>query len=244
MISGYESYSFRKRHVAAPVLALLRFLALLLIVYHLVSGLLVAAYRVDSVSMQPALRPGERVLASPLPLGLPVPLAPEQVRRYREPVRGDLVVFRPPSSPQMGGFSQTLEGVVRFFTFNRRSLAMNAGRPVPRLMIKRVIGIPGDTVRMEDMVAYIKPADHAGFQIETQVVPTAYQVEGALENWHPDLPFSGDLAPTVLGRGEYLLLGDNRAHSSDSRAWGAVSRDRIWGVVLIRYWPVSRFGRL
>jgi signal peptidase I len=50
------------------------------------------------------------------------------------------------------------------------------------------------------------------------------------------------VAPTRIPAGRYVVLGDNRSQSCDSRAWGTVARDAIVGKVLLRYWPPTRIG--
>ncbi len=134
--------------------------------------------------------------------------------------------------------------MLRFFTLNNRSIDEGPDRrPVARFEIKRVIGVPGDTVRMERLRAYVRPAGHVGFQEEQELVPRAYTVDArpAVE-WPADLPFGGDTGEITLGDAEYFLLGDNRAHSSDSRSWGPVPEALIRGRTLARYWPVTRLG--
>ena len=65
-------------------------------------------------------------------------------------------------------------------------------------------------------------------------------------------PYLGGLPSSVglgesewdLGAGEYLVLGDNRAHSTDSRDFGPIQRDRIVGRAWVRYWPFRSWGTL
>ncbi|MGH2544355.1 MAG: signal peptidase I, partial [Ardenticatenaceae bacterium] len=47
-----------------------------------------------------------------------------------------------------------------------------------------------------------------------------------------------------LGEGEFFVMGDNRAHSTDSRDFGPVTLERIAGKVIFRLWPLKRFGRI
>jgi signal peptidase I len=84
-------------------------------------------------------------------------------------------------------------------------------------LTKRVIGVPGDTVVGRDGRVFVngrKPDD----------IATA--------------PFP----PTHLGAKQYFVLGDNRSAAQDSRAFGPVPRDAIFGRVFLIYWPLGRFG--
>ncbi len=91
--------------------------------------------------------------------------------------------------------------------------------------IKRVIGLPGDTVEIRDTKVYVD----------------------GVELYEPYInePCSAGSCPNkswTLGPNEYFMMGDNRNHSRDSRAFGQVPRERIIGTALIRYWPPSDWG--
>lgn len=86
--------------------------------------------------------------------------------------------------------------------------------------IKRLIGMPGETVEIRDTVVYINGV--------------------ALVEPYINEPCTLALCPDeewVLANDEYFFLGDNRNHSSDSRRFGPVHRRYVVGRVLVRYWP-------
>ena len=93
--------------------------------------------------------------------------------------------------------------------------------------VKRVIGLSGDRVVMAEGVLFIDGRELA-------------------EPYLGGLPSSVGLGESAwdLGAGEYLVLGDNRAHSTDSREFGAIEGDRIVGQAWTRYWPVRAWGTL
>ncbi len=96
--------------------------------------------------------------------------------------------------------------------------------------IKRVIGLPGETVRI----------DEAGtIYINDQVLDETYGKEIIKE---PGRAFE----PILLGEDEYFVLGDNRNNSSDSRdpSVGNIKQSNIIGKAFIRIWPFSKFGIL
>ena len=245
MLGGYESFSLRRKSRVKPFLRAGAIVALAILLHAIITAVAVFSVRVDSASMVPALAPGERVLATPLAFGIPIRLLPARLRSYGIPHRGDLVVFEVPGAPSHPGLAGLGETLLRFLTLNRHSLYEGPdGRPLTRLMIKRVIGLPGDTVRLERLEAYVRPAGHVGFQAEREIVPRGYAADTRLRiDWPEGLPFGGDADEVSLGEGEYFLLGDNRARSSDSRSWGAVPLGLIRGKALLRYWPPTRLGR-
>ncbi|HUM36822.1 MAG TPA: signal peptidase I [Anaerolineae bacterium] len=111
---------------------------------------------------------------------------------FHEPERGDILVVKP------------LNG-------DKNSIPL----------IKRLIGLPGDTVEARDGRIWIN-----GVAINETYVsgPLAYA-----DRW-------------TLGPDEYFLLGDNRNNSSDSHSWGPLPRENIIGKAVFRYWPLELFG--
>ena len=99
-----------------------------------------------------------------------------------------------------------------------------------QFFIKRVIGLPGETVKIEDNAVYITGGDGQ----------TNRLVESYLsENIETRLPVSG-YGSVALKDDEYFLMGDNREQSLDSRAFGPVQEDYIIGRTWIRGWPFTR----
>lgn len=96
--------------------------------------------------------------------------------------------------------------------------------------IKRIVGLPGETVEIRGGVVRISNEDYPdGF-----VLSEPYLSPG-LNQTQPEMSLT-------LGQEEYFVLGDNRVASSDSRVWGPLPRRFIVGRALIRAWPVSRAG--
>lgn len=97
--------------------------------------------------------------------------------------------------------------------------------------IKRVIGLPGETVEVQNSAVTVFNTEHPdGFRLTEPYLPS-------------DLQFRGTIRFT-LEESEYVVLGDNRPQSSDSRSWGALERRFITGRAVFRAWPVQRFGVL
>ncbi len=91
--------------------------------------------------------------------------------------------------------------------------------------IKRVVGVPGERVLIAEGMLYVDDREIG-------------------EPYLGGLPSSVGLGESAwdLGEGEYLVLGDNRAHSTDSREFGPIMGDRIVGRAMVRYWPLSGWG--
>jgi signal peptidase I len=171
-----------------------------------VKAWIVNPYRIPSPSMEPTLhcaRPefgceadrSDRVLANRF------------IYHFRDPKRGEIVVFH---APQLA----TRECTGGIF-------------------VKRVIGLPGEVWSERDGHTYID-----GRRIsEPYVQPDRRDMESKTML---DIPPAGKLHR--IPKDMFLMEGDNRAHSCDSRVWGLVPRSSIIGKVFFTYWPLGRIG--
>lgn len=135
----------------------------------------------------------------------------------RDPGRGDIVVFdRPETSP--------------------------AGPDDPEVLIKRVIGLPGERVASRGGRVYVD-----GQLLEESYLPEGTVTRiGCRETWgscdRVDPEAEG--YELVVPDGAYLVMGDNRSYSSDGRDFGPIEQELIVGRAVLRVWPFSRFGGL
>ena len=95
-----------------------------------------------------------------------------------------------------------------------------------QLFVKRVIGLPGETVNIVDGKVYINDSE-----------------EPLDDSFCPEVP-EGSFGPYEVPEGSYFMLGDNRNHSMDSRYWQNtfVEKDAILAQVAVRYWPLNKMG--
>lgn len=91
-----------------------------------------------------------------------------------------------------------------------------------RDFVKRIIGLPGDTVEIRDGYVYINGN------------PLSEDYVSNRDNY--------SMEPVKIPPGHYFAMGDNRPNSADSRFWGFVPEDNIRGPVFFRYWPLDRIG--
>ena len=93
-----------------------------------------------------------------------------------------------------------------------------------RDLVKRVIGVPGDTVSMKNGLVILNNA----------VLEEPYVTRGD----------STTMPPITLGVSEFFVLGDNRQSSNDSRNWGAVTFEDLIGRAWVKFWPVDKLNIL
>jgi len=248
MIGSVERYSssMRKRRFNLFGSLAFRIVFIALLLYLVVAHFLVSTSRVESVSMSPTLEPADRVLVSSLAYGPRVPLSKARLPGLSKPARGDIVVIRPPYVQDTTFARRLFEPLVAFFTLQKATLRRDLyGERVNASMVKRVIGVPGDTIRLRSFSALIKANGSKEFVPEAKLLPTALPASQALaaKGWDSSLPFSGNSEDIALGEDEYFVLGDNRTESSDSRSWGPIDGSRILAKVIFRYWPPRSIGQ-
>lgn len=247
MIRSYARYTSPglSRGLRKTLASLAQVVLLTFLMYLLIGHFLVSSYRVQSSSMLPTLREGDRILMTPLSYGPKVPFVASWLPGFSQPRRGDLVVLVPPYASTAHPVLAFFDPVFRFFTLQRNSLSEGGGgsstvRARNPCLVKRIIGLPGDTVRLEGYRAFIRAPGETTFRPEQEAIPVGYRpaIRGLLDGWKPEFPLSGNLEEATLGEGEYFVLGDNRMDSSDSRSWGAVRRSAVLGRVFLRFWPL------
>lgn len=95
--------------------------------------------------------------------------------------------------------------------------------------IKRIIGLPGDTVSLSGNALWIN-----GQRLdEPYLAPGTYIFGGS---------YLRENEPVVVPPGQYFVVGDNRPHSKDSREFGPIAKEDFIGLAVLRYWPLNKLG--
>ncbi len=164
---------------------------------------------VPSGSMQPTIRIGDRIMVDKAAYDLRVPLTHVSLLHRADPKRGDIVVLDSDAAGER--------------------------------LVKRVIGVPGDQVALKQDRLYIngQPATYAPITVQgvrdDREDPARYAIEsiGAMQHavrWSvAQQGHSRDFGPVAVPAGKYLLLGDDRDNSADSRYFGFFPRNEITG---------------
>jgi signal peptidase I len=189
----------------APIVEVLVTIAIALALAESVQAAVVKPFEIPSQSMEPTLIPGQRVLVNRLAYAF-----------GGSPARGDIVVFHPPTSL-----------TCRINIPSTEACPVAGAKPASDFFVKRVIGLPGDHLWIEDGHPVINGHE---LRNEPYITPCA-------ESTSCEMPHV-----ITIPRGEYFMMGDNRGDSDDSRYWGPVPRSWIIGEVFATYWPPDRIG--
>lgn len=158
----------------------------------------VQAFKIPSGSMEDTLLIGDHLLVNKFVYGFNLPFAEEPVLSIRDPKRGDIIVFEFPEDKDKSYFSR-------------------------RDFIKRVIGVPGDTIEIRNKNVYING--------ERYLTPEAVYKDGNMTAGPRD-----NMPPVTIPPDKFFVMGDNRDRSYDSRFWRFVDRPLIKGLAFIKYW--------
>ncbi|MDP3725481.1 MAG: signal peptidase I [Nanoarchaeota archaeon] len=178
--SETQNFSVLK-NVAWSFFEIVETLVISLVAVFLVRSFIAQPFLVSGSSMEPGFTDRNYLLVD------------EVSYRFRNPERGEVIVFRYPKNRQA-------------------------------FYIKRIIGLPGETISIER--GDVKITSPAGEEVLEEVYIQPAWTSGSVNE--------------TLKEGEYFVMGDNRNFSFDSRSWGSVQRDEIIGVVRFRLWPVNQ----
>jgi len=189
-----------------PVLILIAFgLALL------IKTFLVQAFYIPSASMVPTLQIGDRVLVNKL------------VYRVREPRRGEIIVFvatHGAATQHRSFFRKVIDNITE---------GLGVAKPADTDFIKRIIGLPGETLQMRDNVVTITTTSGKKLRLNEP-----YAVKDPSQ-----------FGPFTVPPDTLFVMGDNRPNSADSRTrLGPIRRRDVVGRAFIKVWPLGRFGLL
>ena len=202
-----------------------------LAIFLVLRAFLVEAYRIPSGSMIPALLVGDWLFVNKAIYGAHVPFSRASLPAYREPKRGDVVVFVSPYQADE---------------------ASRGADPTPTL-VKRLVGTPGDTLYMRDGLLYVNGiAQRQGFGADTTPEPGLANSVDPLFDWQkkvglkssrfgtaPGQPTHDNWGPLVVPPRRLFMMGDSRYNSKDSRYWGFVPRENVRGKPLFVYYSYN-----
>lgn len=187
---------------------------------------IIEAYRIPSGSMVPTLLVGDWLFVNKLVYGPHIPFTNSNLPGYKDPQRGDVVVFKSPTQ-----IDQPWD-------------------PNPTL-VKLLVGQPGDTLYMRKGVLYLNGAvSKLNFppSSEDQVFDTEdplfewqkrFQLASSRFGAAPAKPSHDNWGPIVIPPGHYFMMGDSRYNSKDSRYWGLVPRENVRGQPMFVYYAYN-----
>ena len=207
---------------------------ILYILYNLLISFGFSVWSVENETMQNSLKSGDRLLFASYTF-------PGMVKDKAPFKRGDIVLIDFSQSVKNRAALRVFDGILRFFTAQRLSIS---GRN-PQVFVKRIIGLPGDELSMNNFIFRVKAAQDPFSLTEFEMADMPYHpiVPQVPALWDDSIPFSGVMESISLGPGEYFAVSDDRSNTNDSRTWGPVPPELIRAKAVFRFWPVTRIGR-
>ena len=145
--------------------------------------------------------------------------------------RGDIVTLEAPSNPVPSVLDIDLENPVAEYNYKPKNIFAKFSYYVLEFnktsYIKRVIGIEGDHIKIEDGKVYLNGEE----------LDEPYLRDGITTN-------GGNYSDIIVPKGCVFVMGDNRIHSTDSRSFGCVPVEKVESKVWIRFWPLHKFGKI
>ena len=183
-----------------------RSVALAVVLFLGIRAFAVEAFKIPTSSMENTLLVGDFLLVNKAVYGPVIPGLNVRLPGFREPQRGDVVVFHPPHEPEKNYVKRLVGAPGDTLEMHDKVLYLN-GAPVPEPYV-HYIDRGGDAV-------------HPGMRWQSN-----HLIASTTRTYHPSRDNWG---PLVVPEDEYFVLGDNRDNSEDSRYWGFVDRDQIRG---------------
>jgi signal peptidase I len=205
-----------------PILILIAFVLALLM-----KTFLVQAFYIPSESMEPTLHGcptcnGDRVLVNKV------------AWRFRQPERGEIVVF----------IAQHDDAHRSFLSRVRSFLTEGLGVTTPKEtdFIKRIIGLPGETVQVTPKGVFITPVRGKKFKLTEPYIARPSANGSLVACGTAACPQGPAQSATKIPAGSYFVMGDNRENSQDSRFRGPIKRTDFVGKAFVKIWPLGRIG--
>jgi len=196
------------------------FIALILFLF--VRTFMIEAFQIPTASMENTLLVGDFLLVNKMVYGAEIPGTDLELVAFEKPSRGDVIVFEPPPT---------------------------AKQPPHTNYVKRIVGVPGDTLQMRGAKLYAN-----GTPIDEPYVKTLKRygdVPNSRFSWQREFlvgsarrrgyrPTRDNWGPLLVPPESYFVMGDNRSNSEDSRYWGFVPEDAIKGRPMVVYYSYDR----
>lgn len=177
---------------------------------------------VQQPSMYPTLKQGQRLILN------------RTIRTtHSVPNRGDIVTFEAPSTSYISAAEADLENPVAQYNYSFNNIFSKFRYYVLEIgkdsYIKRVIGLPGEHIKIENGKVYINGEELQEDYLQPNVVTE-------------DL--GGPFTDITIPENCIFVMGDNRAQSTDSRRFGCIPLEKLESKVWIRFWPLDLFGKV
>jgi signal peptidase I len=243
LLGSYSSFKPQKK-LEVKIVIFIKIILAFFLIYQFVSIFIISSFIVQSSAMEPGITKGQHILSAPILTGASLKLFELKIPGFKETKRGDIVLVRPGNAEKLPWYINVLDPILRFFTLQKKTIDPNRKENWNnQLAVKRIIGIPGDTVKMLNYIYFIKPADETSYKSEEILIEDEYNliIPQIPDNIDSSFPFAGFMVEIKLDENQYFVSNDNRGVYYDSRLYGSISGNNILGPVFFSYLPGFSF---
>lgn len=196
----------------------------------IIKTFIIQTFRIPSGSMESSFLIGDFLVANKF------------VFHFREPKQFEPVIFKYPMDSYNPQPRERYAKIIRPIYWDKKNFFFKYYKR--RDFIKRIIGMPGDTLQIIDKNIYINgkyiKEDYTQ-HIDYRIIP---REKGHLYINSEFIGSRDNFGPLVIPEGKYFLMGDNRDNSSDSRYWGLLDKEFIRGIPILIYWSWDNHHRI
>lgn len=232
------SFVLRKK-LQRKILQIIVFFLIIFTLVNLILTFLIFPFQVGENAMNPEYPNNSLVFVAPC--NFEKPLFFQNYDIYR----GSVVYVASKYQQDISPAKKILNNFCGFFTLQKIVPFAITNKITEKPSLRRVVGLPGDTLYIKDYIVYIKPKGSEHFLTEFELTERMYETIVHIDSSiNSTIGSARDMEEIVLSENQYFLLADNRVSSVDSRIYGAVDVSTLKGKAFLRFFPFSSFDSL
>lgn len=232
------SFVLRKK-LQRKIMQIFLFFLIIFALVNLILTFLIFPFQVGENAMNPEYP--DKSLVFVAPCNFENPLFFQNYDIYR----GAVVYVEPKYSQDISLSKKIINNFCSFFSLQKIVPFAITNKITEKPTLRRVVGLPGDTLYIKDYVVYIKPKGNEHFLTEFELTDRMYETIVHIDSsLNSTIGCAREMEEVVLGENQYFLLADNRVSSIDSRIYGAVDISALKGKAFLRFFPFSSFDSL
>lgn len=211
----------------------------LFVLINLILYFIIFPIQVGEKAMNPEYPDNSLVLVAPCNFSNPLFFQNYDIQR------GSVLYVEPQVELELSSFKKIINNLFEFFTLRKFVPFRGTNNVTEKPSLRRVVGLPGDTLYIKDYIVYIKPSGSQHYLTEFELADRMYETQVYIDKTlNSTIGVARDMEEIVLSENEYFLLADNRYSAVDSRIYGPVNVSQLKGKAILRFFPFKSFSSL